>query len=324
MYEPMLPQGDAAALMPGASYSVPGLFLYADLVYEALDQVKAKFDYDIPVKYIYGSPQVRWNCGRPVLIDHGYTDADLETELRKAVDRGITPLLPFSAPELTPADLEDPRGNYLLSLLDKLGGGVIVVNDLLEAHIRKNYPNIQLHASVIMTCYGADRTPDYYQDLSDRYDRYVVHPDDNFEPELLEQLPRKGAEIMVNERCVYHCHQRGEHYLSNHRDQIAMIEGRGEFEDFLTRCPFVPDFKQQTTKGRNASLTARECQEIRAMGYDLFKLQGRLDIPYAFFFDFFRYTLENEVAFPAMYAPFCFAIRNHLKATEKKRREKRG
>ena len=94
MYEPMLPQGDAAALMPGASYSVPGLFLYADLVYQALDQVKAKFDYDIPVKYIYGSPQVRWNCGRPVLIDHGYTDADLETELRKAVDRGITPLCP--------------------------------------------------------------------------------------------------------------------------------------------------------------------------------------------------------------------------------------
>ena len=90
MYEPMLPQGDAAALMPGASYSVPGLFLYADLIYAALDQVKAKFDYDIPVKYIYGSPQVRWNCGRPVLIDHGYTDADLEAELRKAVDRGIT------------------------------------------------------------------------------------------------------------------------------------------------------------------------------------------------------------------------------------------
>ena len=324
MYEPILPQGDAAALMPGASYSVPGLFLYADLVYEALDQVKAKFDYDIPVKYIYGSPQVRWNCGRPVLIDHGYTDADLEAELQKAVDRGITPLLPFSAPELTPADLEDPRGNYLLSLLDKLGGGVIVVNDLLEAHIRKNYPNIQLHASVIMTCYGADRTPDYYQDLSDRYDRYVVHPDDNFDLDLLDKLPRKGAEVMVNERCIRNCPQRGEHYLANARDQVAMIEGTGEFTNFLDRCPNVPDFKQQTTKGRNASLTASEVQAIHAMGYDLFKLQGRLDIPYAFFFDFFRYTLENEVAFPAMYAPFCFAIRNHLKATEKKRREKRG
>ena len=320
MYEPILPQGEAAALMPGASYSVPGLFLYADLIYAALDQVKAKFGYDIPVKYIYGSPQVRWNCGRPVLIDHGYTDADLEAELRKAVDRGITPLLPFSSPVITQEELDDPRGNYLLSLLDQLGGGVILASPLLEAHVREHYPNVQVHASVIMTCYGADRTPDYYRNLSKSYDRYVVHPDDNFDLGLLGQLPRQGAEIMVNERCVRNCPQRGDHYLANAQDQITMIEGGREFTGFLDRCPNVPDFKQQTTKERNASLTARECQAIRAMGYDLFKLQGRLDIPYAFFFDFFRYTLENEVAFPAMYPPFCFAIRNHLKKKERRTR----
>ena len=105
MYEPILPQGDAAALMPGASYSVPGLFLYADLVYEALDQVKAKFDYDIPVKYIYGSPQVRWNCGRPVLIDHGYTDADLEAELREKLKAEIMASMAAQAsPAQNPAD----------------------------------------------------------------------------------------------------------------------------------------------------------------------------------------------------------------------------
>ena len=119
MYEPILPQGEAAALMPGASYSVPGLFLYADLVYAALDQVKAKFDYDIPVKYIYGSPQVRWNCGRPVLVDHGYTDADLEAELQKAVDRGITPLLPFSAPELTQRGIVHSGQQHMIGTVRK-------------------------------------------------------------------------------------------------------------------------------------------------------------------------------------------------------------
>lgn len=31
MNEFILPQGDRAALMPGAAYSVPGLFLYSDL-----------------------------------------------------------------------------------------------------------------------------------------------------------------------------------------------------------------------------------------------------------------------------------------------------
>ena len=71
----------------------------------------------------------------------------------------------------------------------------------------------------------------------------------------------------------------------------------------------MPDYKQQTTPARNISLTAAEAKALADMGFGLFKLQGRLDIPYAFFFDFLRYTLENEVAFPAMYPPFCFAIR---------------
>ena len=43
MNEFILPQGDRAALMPGAAYSVPGLFLYSDLIYQCLDQVKDMF-----------------------------------------------------------------------------------------------------------------------------------------------------------------------------------------------------------------------------------------------------------------------------------------
>ena len=58
------------------------------------------------------------------------------------------------------------------------------------------------------------------------------------------------------------------------------------------------------------------------LGFQLFKLQGRLDIPYVFFFDFLRYTLENEVAFPAMYPIFSFSIRQYLK--EKERRRAKG
>lgn len=60
MNEFILPQGDRAALMPGAAYSVPGLFLYSDLIYQCLDQVKEKFGYAIPVRYLYGAPKVRW------------------------------------------------------------------------------------------------------------------------------------------------------------------------------------------------------------------------------------------------------------------------
>ena len=57
------------------------------------------------------------------------------------------------------------------------------------------------------------------------------------------------------------------------------------------------------------------------MGFDLFKLQGRLDSPYVFFFDFLRYALEEELAFPTMYPIFSYSIYNYLKEKEHKRRE---
>ena len=119
MYEPILPQGPQAALMPGAAYSVPGLFLYSSLVCQCLDQVEAKFGYRIPVRYLYGSPQARWNCGRPIIVDHGYTMEDIQAELQGVLDRGITPLLTFSMPRMTERDLEDPLGNAILDLLNR-------------------------------------------------------------------------------------------------------------------------------------------------------------------------------------------------------------
>ncbi|MGM9577952.1 MAG: hypothetical protein ACI3VS_01085 [Evtepia sp.] len=321
MYEPILPQGAQAALMPGAAYSVPGLFLYSSLVYQCLDQVEAKFGYRIPVRYLYGSPQARWNCGRPVIVDHGYTMEDIQAELQGALDRGITPLLTFSMPRMTQRDLEDPLGNAVLDLLNRLGGGVIVSSPLLRDHIRANYPNIELHASVIMTSFEENRDEAYYESLARDYSRYVVHPDDNYDLDLLARLPKDRAEIMLNERCVRHCAQRGEHYLTNTQDQAVALEGTGQYTGFLRRCPFVPDYKQQTTPARNISLTGEEARALADLGFGLFKLQGRLDIPYAFFFDFLRYTLENEVAFPAMYPPFCFAIRAWEREKAKRRKE---
>ena len=69
-------------------------------------------------------------------------------------------------------------------------------------------------------------------------------------------------------------------------------------------------------------MTTQEAVRLRQMGFTLFKLQGRLDIPYVFFFDFLRYTLENQVAFPAMFPIFSYAIRGHLKDKERRRRER--
>jgi hypothetical protein len=315
-----LPQGRDAALVPGVQFSVPGLFQFTPLLYACLDQVRAKFDYAIPVRHCYGAPQVLWNCGRLMIKDPRYSRQETEEELAGAVRRGITPLLTFSSVQVREEELADPRGNELLAMLDHCRGGAIVSDRRLRDYIAARYPRVELHASVIMTSFAAQRDVSYYEGLARDYARYVVHPDDNFDRDLLTKLPKEKGEIILNERCVYQCAQRREHYVSITRDQREMLAGGCQLSGFLDRCPFVPDHKQGTTRQGNISLTTRQMQEITGLGFSLCKLQGRLDDPYVFFFDFLRYALENDRAFPAVYPIFAYTIRRYLK--EKKRKQR--
>lgn len=57
MTNEFLPQGEAAALLPQVSFTIPGLFLFSQLVYQCLEQVAAKFSHHIPVRFLYGPPR---------------------------------------------------------------------------------------------------------------------------------------------------------------------------------------------------------------------------------------------------------------------------
>ena len=321
MTNEFLPQGEAAALLPQVSFTIPGLFLFSQLVYQCLEQVAAKFSHHIPVRFLYGSPQVRWNCGRLVLINHHESLEEMERELKGAVQHGITPLLTFTSPLLQEEDLKDPVCNGLLEILEEIRGGVVLARPLLRDYIRAHYPHVTIHASIILTTYAQERNAAYYRQLSQDYDYYVLHSDDKFHPELLRQLPKHNAEIILNERCGYQCPQRQEHFISIAQDQTALLDGCGPLSNFLDRCPYVPEGKQREMQTRSISSTVQEAAALAEMGFDLFKLQGRLDSPYVFFFDFLRYALEEELAFPTMYPIFSYSIYNYLKEKEHKRRE---
>ena len=96
--------------MPGAAYSVPGLFLYSDLIYQCLDQVKEKFGYAIPVRYLYGAPKVRWNCGRLIITDPIIPGRRYFRNWQGRVARGIVPL----ADLLLPRDCPGGFGGFCL------------------------------------------------------------------------------------------------------------------------------------------------------------------------------------------------------------------
>ena len=321
----LLPQGEAAALMPGASYSIPGLFLYSGLVYACLDQVEAKCGWRIPVRYLYGSPRVLWNGGRILFKDHGPSMEIVERELQGAADRGIEPLLTFSATCMTEEWLKDRRCNDIMAALNAVRGGVIVTDPMLRRYIEKNYPDVSIHASVIITSFAEkkDRTPDYYRELSRRSARYVLHPDDNFDLELLAQVPKENAVLLINERCGFGCPQRAEHFRSTTDDMAKVMAGDfAHLSRFLDRCPYTPDRKQAGMKERNETLSVEEVLERYRMGFRTFKLQGRMDIPYVFFFDFLRFSLEPEAAFPGVYPIFAYSILEYEKEKAKRRREK--
>ena len=212
-------------------------------------------------------------------------------------------------------------GNEILAIANETGGGVIVSSPLLRDHIRAHYPHLEVHASVILTAFTEERDLAYYEGLARDYDRYVLHPDDNFRLDLLAQLPKDKAEIIVNEPCGFHCPRRKEHYLSITLDQAALIEERGELTDFLDRCPYVPNKKQREMKERNIALqilTKLQCSPPDG-AFLSSSSRDAWTSPMPFSSTLFRYSLESRVAFPAMYPPFCFDIRAHLKEKAKRR-----
>lgn len=310
-----LPKGRNVGLFRNnINYNIAGLFTCSELIFKLMDMLEQKFEYRLPIKYIYGSPRSRWNGGRLLLKDDKFNSIyNVEKEVISVIKRGVIPLFTFSNILITESDLQDNYCNNLLKLANKYKCEIIVANKILENYIKAEYPNINIHASVIYNCFTNTRDIYYYERLSSDYYMYVVHPDDNFQPTLLEMLPKKNAEILVNERCKYLCNIRRKHYEYISYEQIMNLDGNYNNNNFLDKCKFIPENKQISVGQRNISLSIHEMKKIVDMGYINFKIQGRTDNLYVYFFDILRYTLENNIVFPAAYTTFVCYIDEYIK-----------
>ena len=311
-----LPKGKSVALCSEeVEYNISGLFLCIDLLFKLLTMVEEKFEYRMPIKYIYGAPKVRWNGGRFILKSScdNFTIKDIENEVKQVISHEITPLFTFSNTLLELEDLKDKKCNQILELINEYRAQVIVASELLRYYIQEKYPNIEIHASVIKTAFEEKRDVDYYEKLSQEYSNYVIHPDDNFNYGLLQNIRKENAEIILNERCNYLCKIRSAHYQSISKEQVMQANGNYKNEKFTDACSAVPEIKQLSSKQRNISLTTDEMKKIASLGFRLFKIQGRTDSLYVYFFDLLRYTLESSIAFPTAYTIFSYYIEEYLK-----------
>ncbi|WP_298014691.1 hypothetical protein [uncultured Megasphaera sp.] len=297
MFNEYLPQGKDALLFDDIRCNVAGLFLYSKVLIDVIKIIEYKFSARLPISEIYGSLPVRWNSGR-LLLSKQKVQKDIKKEFMLLKENHVTPVLTFSNPVLKKTDLDDFICNELLENIAQIDGIVIVSSDLLYEYIKQKYPSIKIEASIIKTALlDKPRTVDYYNNLSEKFFKYVVHVNDNFNAELLKKINKDNAEIILNERCYNLCPIRKDHYLSIANEQISQCDSRYKDSGFLTACEAIPEKKQLYSKKRNISMTFDEYKKIYELGFRNYKIQGRTNGVHTNIFDLLRFTLEPSVAF---------------------------
>jgi collagenase-like PrtC family protease len=269
--------------------------------------LKNAFDAPNPVLSVHGSPPVRWNSGR--LSGSTFKARDIDEKIQPYRELGIGVFFTFSNHLLEKKDLDDVTGNYMLERLVSLEGenGVIIASDLLSDYVRERFPDLRQVASVVkVTVEKGKGRPEYYAELAKRYDRFVVHPDDNFNPGLLSKLDPHKAEILVNEPCLVNCANRTTHYdlISKTGLDLQNVLNQQALDDFTCdACESIP-FDRQLADGRlrrNLNMSFAEIKAVYDLGVRNFKLQGRNYGHALFLYDLTRYLLEPDYVAPLMF-----------------------
>ncbi len=311
----MFPLG-AAALHPDwplARFNISGAFAFHALVLQFMDLAEQGFGCQVPIDSIHGAPALSWNSGRYATA--AYNPDTFGSMLACLYSKNVGCHATFTNHLLEEADLDDSVGNSILNYLamHPERNAVILSSDLLSAYIARKYPRLRQIASIIkVTVEQGHGHADYYRDLGRRFHRYVVHPDDCRDLDLLDQLDRDKAEIIINENCAPHCGNRARHYENTARLQKATAAGDAdrealvrEMRQIMADCQAPLDKHSLSNRRRSCALTTTEIRAIYDMGFRHFKIQGRGGFVFNYIYDLIRLTLDPEIAAPMVTKTMC-------------------
>jgi hypothetical protein len=319
-------------LIPDALWDLSGLFSFDYNFHSLFRETKDFYDCELPIKSIHGCYPLAWNGGRRVDVKSRVNGDSRSMGPEPIFDlwsRHTPPVgcyLTFSNHLIKERHLGDSSSNWLLDVLVKHNhhkmNGVIVSSDILSDYIRKKYPELKQKASIIKS---ATERPEvngrdfkYYDSLTDRFDKVMVHPDDCHNRELLKQIADSGRqdsyELILNENCPIGCAVRNPCYSSIARDCLKVRHGVFHFfKDKLEygqslpntdpRCGRNnynnPDLSKRTTQ-RSCNFTQDELVEVYNLGFRHYKLQGRGGFWFEMFYDFIRYAMEPNYIVPRL------------------------
>ena len=179
-----------------------------------------------------GISSCSWNGGRFV------TKEKMKYEnISKIYDRGINISIPFTNNRI---DLSDRMGNDTLDRFYRKGNRIILRNENLRSHLRKNFPLYELSYSItasyaeeILWTMKGENLWDFYKKKLDEYDIVVV-PKELLEPPLIDKigcLDLGRLEFVVDNDCYLYCRVAGKMY--RHLCSLNQVPPYSRVYDFI-------------------------------------------------------------------------------------------
>lgn len=242
----------------------------------------------IIIDNVYGSiPGVIWNGGRNGPLERMNINS-VKKLFWEYKTRGVRLRITFTNCMLQQKHLNDKYANKILELIDEMGFEITIASDLLEAYIRKNYPEIPLISSTTKCILNIDQLN---EEVNKDYKLVVLDFRKNADKCFLENIqhPEK-IELLLNEDCYCTCEYRNRHY----RDISLNVIMEDNLPDTEIYCEGkfrnIYDSMQQLETIKNNDLYSYYSD----MGFANAKIRGRRSDFYDVLESYMYYLIKEE------------------------------
>lgn len=211
------------------------------------------------------------NGGRAQLAEVRATPAQIENTLTRLEAYGVQPRLTLTNLAVQECHLADPYVRQIIDAGARHGAAAIVSSPVVEAHLRRAYPSMQLVLSTTREILDVGELNRVVSDFDLVVLNYTKHRDEAFLRAI--EKPEK-IEVMVNEVCRADCPKRMEHYRRISEDQLS-----GSLSAFACTQPRTPELLRSLVEhkpGHPVILTNDDVMRFHdELGVCSFKIVGR-------------------------------------------------
>ena len=281
----------------GINFYLPGLDLnyldfYAYLAkYMRLPSVSGFFMDNIRIASFYGAfNNTIWQGGR-TMIGMQPSLLDMENAIQRTNDAGVAVRYTYTNNRIEERHLGDTFCNLTMELANNGKNEVLVNSPVLEAYLRKNYPDFKYIQSIT----ACQQNADSINEATKKYDLVVLDFHALHDESVLEKIRDKDKiELLVNGHCPSSCTLSKKHYdIISHihcfqadiSEAKCLLKGRKPYKSLYDRLETQKD-------------TMLSFYEVYGKYYDMgfrhFKLVGRQDHDFDVFEGLMYYLTKPE------------------------------